>query len=561
MVHPEDRDLVREHVAKLLNGQPVPPVEHRIYHKNGSVRWVRATMIAHYGDHGQLVRYDGLVEDITERKRVDHRLWQILESAPDAMVITDREGRILLANGQAHRLFGFARRELIHKQVEILIPERYRADHVKYREQFFYLPSNCLVTGRPELYGLRKDGSEFAAEICLSPIEMDDEVLVCAGIRDISHRRQIERALRINLQSQATLSGLLKLSLEPFDLVEKLERSLDLLFSVPWIELQSKGAVLLLSEETHTLSLVAQRGLSSSLLDACRSVAVGQGLCGRAAAARDIVFSDGVDACHETRHQTPGAGMTSHGHYCVPIVSGEHLLGVLDLYVVEGHRRSDEQDQFLQAASHVLAGIITRSRAEDSLQESEERFDLAVRGSDAGIWDWNLATNEVYFSPRWKGMLGFGEKEIGNHFAEWETRLHPDDRQRSIETIQAYLDGKTPQYELEHRLQHRDGSYRWILARGALVRECPRTPLSNGRFSSGYHGPQIGRRAAPHSRGATDRSATDSKTSAPQLLAEHPWLRYRRPRSSCSVCRWRLLRLSDAARRHVGDRRGRCEWS
>ncbi len=104
-----------------------------------------------------------------------------------------------------------------------------------------------------------------------------------------------------------------------------------------------------------------------------------------------------------------------------------------------------------------------------ALRESEERFDLAIRGTDAGVWDWDLRTNRVVFSPRWKDMLGYREDEIADHYREWESRLHPDDRQRSLDTIRDYLNGTLPQYRLVHRLRHKDGSYRWILSRGAAV--------------------------------------------------------------------------------------------
>ena len=115
--------------------------------------------------------------------------------------------------------------------------------------------------------------------------------------------------------------------------------------------------------------------------------------------------------------------------------------------------------------------ITDRKRAEQALRESQERFDLAVRGTDAGIWDWDLRTDTVFFSDRWKSMLGYAPDEIRHEFSEWSTRLHPDDRQHALATIEAYLAGQTAEYELEHRLRHKDGAYRWILARGAAVRD------------------------------------------------------------------------------------------
>ena len=122
------------------------------------------------------------------------------------------------------------------------------------------------------------------------------------------------------------------------------------------------------------------------------------------------------------------------------------------------------------------AELAQRWRAEEESLRSRERFELAVRGSGDGIWDWDLATNEVYFSPRWKEMIGYADDEIGDTFNEWAARLHPDDQEQAIATINAYLEGRAPAYELEHRLRHKDGSYRWILARGAAIRDATGKP-------------------------------------------------------------------------------------
>ncbi|CAN0503042.1 unnamed protein product, partial [Phaeothamnion confervicola] len=84
--------------------------------------------------------------------------------------------------------------------------------------------------------------------------------------------------------------------------------------------------------------------------------------------------------------------------------------------------------------------------------------------------EWNLLNDAVHFSPRWKSMLGYAEHELGDHMDEWRTRIHPQDVERVVGELQAHLEGKTARFENEHRLLHRDGQYRWILARGAAVR-------------------------------------------------------------------------------------------
>ena len=115
--------------------------------------------------------------------------------------------------------------------------------------------------------------------------------------------------------------------------------------------------------------------------------------------------------------------------------------------------------------------ISERKRAEAELRRSEERYALAARGTNDGLWDWDLATDRVYYSPRWKAMLGYDENEIGERPAEWLDRVHPDDLPRLETKRAAHLDGTSPHFEDEHRMRHKDGSYRWFLSRGFAVRD------------------------------------------------------------------------------------------
>ncbi len=125
----------------------------------------------------------------------------------------------------------------------------------------------------------------------------------------------------------------------------------------------------------------------------------------------------------------------------------------------------------------LISDITQRKLSEEALRESQERLALVITGSNDGIWDWNVATNETYFSPRWKGMLGYEDGEIENKFASWEALIHPDDLEMARQRVRAYFAGETPVYELEHRLRHKNGSYRCILARGVALRDASGRPV------------------------------------------------------------------------------------
>ena len=133
------------------------------------------------------------IRDVTARRKGESYMKALLEAAPDAMVITDGRGKVLLVNAQAEKLFGYSREELLGQRVEALIPQRFRAAHPSHRTAYFAEPRpRPMGAGHLDLYGLRKDGTEFPAEISLSPLQTEDGVLAITAIRDIAERKRTE---------------------------------------------------------------------------------------------------------------------------------------------------------------------------------------------------------------------------------------------------------------------------------------------------------------------------------------------------------------------------------
>ena len=390
---------------------------------DGSERWVSATRLPLRDVEGRIIGTFGLARDVTERvetiaalKQSEARFRNLFASSPAAVYVVNMNDAILDVNPAACRLHGMTTEELVGQSVFNLVPADYRQEA---REHLRHIAEGKREQTRG--FSLTKDGRSVPVEVMARPITHDGAPALLIHVRDISERlRTEERLLKLSRAVKQTADGVF--ITDCAGLIEYVNPAFE----------HMTGYV-----------LAEVRGQTPHFLQsACDD--------------RDF---------HQEFWETIRAGRTFRA-----VVTNRKKNGEL-FYVDETiSPLTDAAGQITHFVS-TCKDITESKRREEELRTSRERFALAVQGSKDGIWDWDMTTNEVYYSPRWKSMIGYDDDEIGNHFSEWESRLHPDDVDRVLATVKAYLDGDSLEYSLEHRLRHKDGSYRWILARGVALRD------------------------------------------------------------------------------------------
>jgi len=350
--------------------------------KDGTVMDCLHSAIVRRAADGSITGYQSVIRVITEvvrlqRSERQQRMFaeRLMETSPACVLAFDAEGKVTSANPETERVLGLTREDVLGmaagKELMGLDPSGNPLQDG---------PVRCAIrTGLP-VYGVEcamdlPHGRRIIS-VSAAPLFADDDNTTgaVATLEDITERKQMEEDIRRSYDTQAAINTILKLSLEDLSLEQILERALDSVLSIPWLVFESRGAIFLVEDESDVLIMKAQRGLALPIQQACSRLPFGRCLCGRAAQMKETQFADRLDSRHEITYE----GITHHGHYCLPIVSAGKVLGVVNVYTREGHRRDKREDDFLNAVANTLAGIIERKRREQERERLLERLQKAL---------------------------------------------------------------------------------------------------------------------------------------------------------------------------------------
>ena len=386
-----------------------------------------------------------VARDITAAKKLQTELQcshLMVNHSKDIILRVDPEtGRVLDANPAAIQQYGYAREEMLRLNISDLRTAETRKE---IREQLRQARNFTKFETRHR----RKDGSEFPVEVTVNPVTVAGQLVLMSQVRDISRRKQAEDEIRRARDFYLTL----------------LEQSPAFIWRC--------GPDAQCDWFNHTLLQFTGRTLAQNLAEGWSKGVHPEDVPGareqfQGAFASRIPFTL---AYRRQRHDGQYRWIVDCG---VPF---QQLDGQFGGYIGYGFDQTERKQA--EAALQLAKDTLEKRVAErtEELRLKEEQLELAFRASHDGIWDWNLETDEVYYSPRWKAMLGYSEAEIEPHVSAWKRLLHPDDFATAGQVVKGVEQG-TREYLMEFRMRHKDGHYVPILSRGHPLRRQPQGPI------------------------------------------------------------------------------------
>ncbi|MBF0459410.1 MAG: EAL domain-containing protein [Nitrospirae bacterium] len=262
----------------------------------------------------------------------------------------------------------------------------------------------------------------------------DDAFLksIAGTVAGVVLRKETEVKISQNYLIQSVVNQILLISLEPVSLKEQLRMVLDIISDVPWLLNKTTGCIFVIEDNPEVLVMMAHKGISLDLFKTCGHIPFGKCLCGQAAKTGKMIFKSSIDEHHVTRFEN----MQNHGHYCTPVISKEKVLGVINLYVPEGHKRNNLEDNFLASVSNVVAGMIERKIAYDRISHITSHDTLT------GLPNRALFSDRLYYEMK-------SSKREGNQLAVFYIDI---DKFKDINDAMGHVVGDTILKETAKRL-------------------------------------------------------------------------------------------------------------
>jgi PAS domain S-box-containing protein len=361
----------------------------------------------------------------------ERRFQAIVELAPDAIIVSSADGRIILVNRQTELLFGYERANLLGLPIEVLLPERFHSSHVLRRASYAADPRARPMGSGLQLFGRRKDGSEFPVEVSLSPLDTYGEDQVIATVRDVSELKRTiaaHTALETANQELRQLLALTDTALSSLALDDLMR---ELLLRARDVMEVDNVAILLLDESGHELQVRAVSGMEEAVSSQVR-VPVGQGFAGRIAATREPLVVDDLATFPTVTHLLHERLRSVMG---VPLHAGERLLGVLHVGSITQRHFSDQDVHLLELVGERIALAIDRAQlyeatlaARAEAERERARWQAAMDSAPAFVITCDAELRLTYINPTYARLLG-PSADLSAPLAERPTRfglLMPD---------------------------------------------------------------------------------------------------------------------------------------
>ena len=430
-VHPDDVNYRNDEFQEvLMNKKEFYEIECRYRHKNGSWVWIRDQgKIMSRSNNGRPLYMHGTHLDITNKKQVEEKIKNIthaIEQLQVGVIITNKDGVIEYTNPKISDITGYAKEELVGKKPNIF--KSGEQDPIFYKIMWSEILSGNKWNGR--LLNKRKNEELYWESLSISPVTDNKGTITnfIAIKEDISNKVKVEEVERLykeqmdkfgeNIpgciyQYQIYPDGRTKFPMASKGIYE--------IYEFSPVDVVEDGAVVFSRIHPDDRDLV-----SRSIIDS----------------AKNLTLWD-----FEYRVQLP--------------VQGEKT--------IKGIAKPERLEDGSTLWHGYLHDVTERKILEDSLRNQEERYNLAIETTDAGVWDWDIINDTVALSKKWKTMLGYNEEEIEDSFNSWKNLWHPDDRAMISNALKNHLEGKSNKYEIVYRILHKDGNYRWVMTKGDII--------------------------------------------------------------------------------------------